>query len=112
MGEPSGYYLWYRAQRHATERHRLSSGNISYTPAAGTVLIAGGHTLHVDFTPNDTTNYNNASADATINVLKADTLSTSCVGQQPRTCRGASGVDRHGEPSGTGNWHAHRNCDL
>jgi len=47
-------------------------GTFTYTPAAGTVLDAGaGQTLHVDFTPNDATTYSNASADVTINVLKA-----------------------------------------
>src|SRR5947199_10314804 len=47
-------------------------GTFVYTPAAGTVLNAGpGQNLHVDFTPTNTTNYNNASKDVTINVLKA-----------------------------------------
>jgi len=44
-------------------------GSFAYTPAAGTVLNAGnGQTLHVDFTPTDTTNYTNASKDVTVNV--------------------------------------------
>ncbi len=48
------------------------SGSVVYTPAAGTVLNAGnGQTLHVQFTPDDTTDYNGASANATINVLRA-----------------------------------------
>jgi len=47
-------------------------GNFVYTPVSGTVLNAGnGQTLHVDFTPTDTTGYNNASKDVTINVGKA-----------------------------------------
>jgi len=38
------------------------AGNFVYTPPAGTVLSAGsGQTLHVDFTPTDTANYNDAS---------------------------------------------------
>jgi len=44
------------------------SGTFVYTPAAGTVLNAGTHTLHVDFTPADTANYRNASKDVTINL--------------------------------------------
>lgn len=49
------------------------SGTFVYSPPAGTILNAGsGQTLHVDFTPTDTTLYNNASKDVTINVLKAD----------------------------------------
>lgn len=46
-------------------------GTFVYTPAAGTVLNAGTHTLSVAFTPDDTTNYNNASASVSINVQKA-----------------------------------------
>jgi hypothetical protein len=46
-------------------------GSFVYTPASGTVLDAGnGQTLHVDFTPTDAANYNSASKDVTINVLK------------------------------------------
>jgi hypothetical protein len=44
------------------------SGTFVYTPASGTVLSAGTHTLHVDFTPTDASNYANATADVTINV--------------------------------------------
>ena len=43
-------------------------GSFVYTPASGTVLSAGTHTLHVDFTPTDAANYTNASRDVTINV--------------------------------------------
>jgi hypothetical protein len=47
-------------------------GSFSYTPLAGTVLGAGANeTLHVDFTPTDTTNYTVASKNVTINVTKA-----------------------------------------
>ncbi|MDQ1729018.1 MAG: hypothetical protein QOD33_1143, partial [Pyrinomonadaceae bacterium] len=48
------------------------SGTLTYTPASGSVPNAGnGQTLSVDFAPTDTANYNNASANVTINVLKA-----------------------------------------
>jgi uncharacterized repeat protein (TIGR01451 family) len=46
-------------------------GSFVYTPAAGTVLSKGSHTLHADFTPADSVNYNPTSADATVNVLSA-----------------------------------------
>ncbi|MFN2595685.1 MAG: hypothetical protein ABR563_00585, partial [Pyrinomonadaceae bacterium] len=46
-------------------------GSFVYTPAAGTVLSAGSHNLHADFTPTDTTNYNGSSADVSVNVLSA-----------------------------------------
>jgi hypothetical protein len=52
-------------------------GSFVYTPASGTVLSAGaGQTLHVDFTPTDTVNYNSGSADVTINVLKVTPVIT------------------------------------
>jgi hypothetical protein len=48
------------------------AGTFTYTPASGTVLNAGsGQTLSVDFVPTDTANYNNASKNVLINVLKA-----------------------------------------
>lgn len=47
------------------------SGSFVYTPAAGTVLGAGSHTLSVAFTPQDTTKYNTASASVTIEVNPA-----------------------------------------
>jgi|GEM_PF-4385775 hypothetical protein len=40
-----------------------------YTPSLGTVLSVGTHTLQADFTPNDITNYSNASASVSINVI-------------------------------------------
>ena len=48
-------------------------GNFTYNPASGTILSVGAHTLHADFTPNDTTNYTTASKDVTINVFNNST---------------------------------------
>ena len=50
---------------------KLVTGTFTYTPASGTVLSAGTQTLHVDFTPDDTANYNKASKDVTINVTES-----------------------------------------
>ncbi|MDX6446781.1 MAG: hypothetical protein QOH71_3855 [Blastocatellia bacterium] len=48
------------------------SGVLTYTPPVTTVLNAGNvQTLSVNFVPTDTINYNNASKDVSINVLKA-----------------------------------------
>jgi hypothetical protein len=48
------------------------AGGFSYTPASGIVLNAGsGQPLLANFTPTDSTNYNNSSKTVTINVLKA-----------------------------------------
>jgi uncharacterized repeat protein (TIGR01451 family) len=46
-------------------------GTFTYTPPAGAVLGKGPHTLHVDFTPTDTVNYDPTSKDVSINVLSA-----------------------------------------
>jgi hypothetical protein len=45
------------------------AGSFIYTPAAGTVLAAGNHVLHVDFTPADSQNYNKTSKDVSIRIL-------------------------------------------
>lgn len=45
-------------------------GTFAYTPAAGTVLTAGGHTLSVTFTPDDPGAYTSASATVPLTVLK------------------------------------------
>src|SRR6185437_1956422 len=44
------------------------NGKFAYTPAGGTVLAAGSHTLSVAFTPEDTSKYNAASMSVTIQV--------------------------------------------
>jgi len=44
-------------------------GSFAYTPPTGTILSEGTQTLKVDFTPNDTANYNSVSQTTTINVL-------------------------------------------
>jgi hypothetical protein len=46
-------------------------GTFAYNPDAPTILSVGTHTLHVDFTPADTTNYTNASRDVSITVTQA-----------------------------------------
>ncbi len=59
-------------------------GSFVYTPPAGTVLGYGTHNLHVDFTPTDTTNYNNAMKDVSINVLSALFSMTKTVDRQAK----------------------------
>jgi hypothetical protein len=46
-------------------------GAFTYTPAAGTVLGAGSHTLSVTFTPDDTADCNSVTQTATLTVLQA-----------------------------------------
>jgi len=46
-------------------------GTFSYSPAAGSVLAAGTATLHVTFTPSDSTDYTTATSSALLTVNKA-----------------------------------------
>jgi trimeric autotransporter adhesin len=48
-----------------------TAGALLYTPASGTVLLAGTQTLHVTLTPTDTTDYNSATASVQLVVNKA-----------------------------------------
>jgi hypothetical protein len=52
------------------------AGNFTFTPAAGTVLPAGNHTLNVVFTPTDSGNYTTASANVTLKVNDLPAAST------------------------------------
>jgi hypothetical protein len=56
------------AQLNATSN---VAGTFSYSPALGTLLSAGTHTLSVTFTPNDAANYTTATGAVSINVAKA-----------------------------------------
>ena len=58
-------------------------GNFFYTPAAGTLLDVGTHTLHVDFTPTDTANYTNASKDVTINISETSKITPTITWSNP-----------------------------
>ena len=58
-------------------------GSFVYTPAAGTVPGYGTQNLHVDFTPTDTANYDNASKDVSVNVLSALLSTTKTVDRNP-----------------------------
>lgn len=46
-------------------------GTFAYSPAAGTVLSAGTQTLHLTFTPTDTTDYTTATSSVSLAVNKA-----------------------------------------
>jgi len=54
------------AQLNATS---AVAGTFSYSPAAGTVLTAGGQTLSVTFTPTDTTDYLTTTANVALAVV-------------------------------------------
>jgi hypothetical protein len=45
------------------------AGSFSYSPAAGTVLSVGAHTLTATFTPTDTTDYTTSTATVTLTVI-------------------------------------------
>ncbi|MDR3665123.1 MAG: hypothetical protein P4L86_32865, partial [Mycobacterium sp.] len=60
----------------ATQLNATASvpGTFVYSPAAGTVLAVGSHTLSVAFTPTDATDYNTASATVTLTVKASPTI--------------------------------------
>jgi hypothetical protein len=63
----------YETALSATQLNATSggvAGTFVYTPAAGTVLAAGSHTLSVAFTPTDAVDYSAASATVTLTVTK------------------------------------------
>ena len=65
--------ITYPTALSATQLNAIASvpGVLTYTPPASTVLNAGNtQTLSVSFVPTDTANYNNASKNVSINVLK------------------------------------------
>jgi hypothetical protein len=65
--------ITYGTALSATQLNATAStpGTFVYTPAAGTVLATGAHTLSVTFTPTDTTDYTTASATVNLTVNKA-----------------------------------------
>jgi glucuronoarabinoxylan endo-1,4-beta-xylanase len=65
--------ITYGTQLTATQLDATASvaGSFAYTPALGSVPLAGSQTLNVTFTPTDTTDYNAASASVTLTVNKA-----------------------------------------
>jgi len=65
--------ITYGTALSATQLNATAStpGTFAYTPAAGTVLAAGAHTLSVTFTPTDTSDYTTASATVNLTVNRA-----------------------------------------
>jgi len=47
------------------------AGSFTYSPAAGTILAVGSHTVTATFTPTDTVGYTGATASVTVTVTKA-----------------------------------------
>ena len=75
-GNPAS--ISYGTALSATQLNATAStpGTFAYTPAAGTVLAAGTHTLSVTFTPTDTTDYQTNTAQVSITVNQAGTTIT------------------------------------
>ena len=69
---PAPQPLVYGAALSAAELNATANvpGTFTYTPAAGTVLDAGAHTLDVEFQPADTTRYTSGSATVGLEVLR------------------------------------------
>ena len=66
--------ITYGTALSATQLNATGSvaGSFVYTPAAGTVLGSGTHTLQADFTPTNTAAYNSATKSVSITVNKAE----------------------------------------
>jgi hypothetical protein len=75
---PAPTPITYGTALSATQLNATASvpGHFVYSPAAGTVVGAGAHTLHATFTPTDTANYATVAATQTLTVNKAIPLLT------------------------------------
>jgi sugar lactone lactonase YvrE len=75
---PTPLAITYGAQLGAAQLNATSTvaGTLTYTPAAGTILTAGQHTLSVTLTPTDSTDYTSATATITITVTQATPVIT------------------------------------
>jgi hypothetical protein len=67
------------------------AGKFTYTPAAGTVLPVGTHTLSATFTPTDTAHYATATATVTLTVKPAPSFTVAALPTSLTVTRGASG---------------------
>jgi hypothetical protein len=77
-------------------------GSFTYTPAAGTVLTAGSQTLTATFTPNDSADYNGATASVTLSVLSAGSAPTITTQLQSQTTTAGGSATFTVVASGTG----------
>jgi N-acetylneuraminic acid mutarotase len=70
---PTPAAITYGSALSATQLNASSTvaGTFAYTPASGTVLTAGSHTLSVTLTPTDTTDYTTATSTVTQTVNQA-----------------------------------------
>ena len=70
---PTPANIVYGTALSATQLNATASvpGSFSYSPAAGTVLSVGPHTLTATFSPTDTTDYTTATATVTLTVIPA-----------------------------------------
>jgi sugar lactone lactonase YvrE len=102
-------------QLNATASYNGSAvpGSFTYTPALGTVLNAGTHTLAVTFTPTDTTNYGTPqTATNSITVTQAGSTTTltasssSLTPGQSLTLTAQVGSATTGTPTGTVSFYA------
>ena len=79
-----------------------TAGTFTYTPAAGTQLTAGSHSLSVSFSPTDATDYTTATGTATIQVNQATPVITwaSPGNMNYGTPLGATQLDATATPAG------------
>ena len=72
MGSAGSHHVWNSLERQAQlDASSTVAGSFTYSPAAGTVLSAGSHTITATFTPADSTDYTAATAAVTLTVNQA-----------------------------------------
>jgi hypothetical protein len=67
-------------------------GSFAYSPAAGTILSVGTHTLSTTFTPTDTTHYTTATKSVSITVTRGGTGCNAPTSPGVSICQPASGA--------------------
>ena len=79
-----------------------AAGTFAYTPAAGTVLSVGTHTLSATFTPTNAAAYTSATGSTSITVSQlATTVAVSSAGSSGGTTLTATVTSSYGVPTGT-----------
>ncbi len=67
-------------------------GSFAYSPAAGTVLSVGAHTLSTTFTPTDTTHYTTATKSVSITVSSSGLITPTIVWSNPASITGGTAL--------------------
>jgi hydroxypyruvate isomerase len=94
----------YGTELGATQLNAMANiaGNLTYTPAAGTVLAVGNHTLNVVFTPADSGSYTVASVSVPLQVNSLPAIDTPPPVSSPASAPSGGGVPHEKAKKGKG----------